>query len=409
MLPITMQSDKDQDLKPSSKSAVELLSSLLLKKVCAYRLESFWTYELCHGKHIRQYHEEKAPGGKVKIQEYYLGYFQEKPDENDLFSSLNPEVLPQKPEDVESRMIAGVRTPYFSIYMEDGTPCGLKNGAKRKTKVLYMCHEQSRNEIMSISETSSCEYELIVLTPLLCKNPLYKIEDVPVNEIYCVPLDGAPNKPQALALTEEKVHDDSESIAKFAKTPTDTDESNKNDDINISEPTVDNMHKVEPKIHTATDKALMKDFLNGAFCLFGGTGWWKYEFCYGKHVIQYHNDPKLGKTVILVGTWDKQNHIEWVKTNKPKIYKNEVDPNTKLPSTEVKIIQNFYSNGDMCEESGKKREVVVKLKCMQSKGSSHSVSIYLLEPKTCSYVLGVESPIICDLLQNTDENGLFIE
>merc|ERR1719410_2615909 len=24
------------------------------------------------------------------------------------------------------------------------------------------------------------------------------------------------------------------------------------------------------------------------YCLRGGTGWWKYEFCYGKHVLQYH-------------------------------------------------------------------------------------------------------------------------
>lgn len=36
------------------------------------QLESFWTYELCHGRYIRQYHEERD-GKKVKLQEYYLG------------------------------------------------------------------------------------------------------------------------------------------------------------------------------------------------------------------------------------------------------------------------------------------------------------------------------------------------
>jgi hypothetical protein len=37
-----------------------------------YQLESYWTYELCHGRYIRQYHEERE-GKKVKLQEYYLG------------------------------------------------------------------------------------------------------------------------------------------------------------------------------------------------------------------------------------------------------------------------------------------------------------------------------------------------
>jgi len=35
-------------------------------------LETFWTYELCHGRYIRQYHEERD-GKKIKLQEYYLG------------------------------------------------------------------------------------------------------------------------------------------------------------------------------------------------------------------------------------------------------------------------------------------------------------------------------------------------
>ena len=71
---------------------MELLSSLFLQSACSYRvlsplfsplltlsfindivlllsyvyisfqIEMFWTYELCHGKYLRQYHEEKQSG-----------------------------------------------------------------------------------------------------------------------------------------------------------------------------------------------------------------------------------------------------------------------------------------------------------------------------------------------------------
>ncbi len=34
------------------------------------------------------------------------------------------------------------------------------------------------------------------------------------------------------------------------------------------------------------DPEVVKEFLMGEYCLYGGTGWWKYEFCYGKKVDQ---------------------------------------------------------------------------------------------------------------------------
>lgn len=40
-------------------SPLHLLKPLFTQKICSYRLESYWSYEVCHGRYIRQYHEER--------------------------------------------------------------------------------------------------------------------------------------------------------------------------------------------------------------------------------------------------------------------------------------------------------------------------------------------------------------
>ena len=52
------------------------------------------------------------------------------------------------------------------------------------------------------------------------------------------------------------------------------------------------------------DPQVVQEFLLGQHCLYGGSGWWKYEFCYGQKVDQYHEEkgphgPQ--KTVLNLG------------------------------------------------------------------------------------------------------------
>ena len=42
----------------------------------------------------------------------------------------------------------------------------------------------------------------------------------------------------------------------------------------------------------------------------------------------------------------------------------------------------------------------------QCKPGAANLALYLLEPKTCSYILGLESQLLCQLLTDVDENGL---
>nr|CAB3243499.1 endoplasmic reticulum lectin 1 [Phallusia mammillata] len=408
---------KDGDLNSKGSTPPHaLLAPIFKKRVCTYRFEPYWTYELCHGKHIRQYHEERVrtsgksdetdgiimqtESGKkilvenaeekssyVKTTEFTLGKISDSIDKDGFL--LNPGKWPVTSKDVPFKVIDGVKTPYYPVVMADGTPCDLKSGSSRKSTIIYICRPTGRNEIISITETSSCEYELIVPSPDLCRNPLYNIEGKGVNDIQCVPMDGSPTKPRKFFDIEEALAA-SEKTAQMAQK---TDEPLKNE-----------LHRVEETtISPLVDKSLLKDFLSGSFCLTGGSGWWRFEFCYGKHVHQYHDDSRLGRTTIVVGTWNSEQHEEWAKlpTSKTKVMRPDKDGKAV-----VSKVQHFYSNGETCDVTGKPRQVVVQLKCKKDALSPHAVTIYLLEPSTCQYILGVESLIVCDLLDSADDLGL---
>ena len=72
-----------------------MLEKLFVQSKCAYRLEHYWTYELCHGKSLRQYHEERD-GKNIKTTEYFLGYYNKDTHDNKI-KELEQEEKSRKP------------------------------------------------------------------------------------------------------------------------------------------------------------------------------------------------------------------------------------------------------------------------------------------------------------------------
>jgi endoplasmic reticulum lectin 1 len=71
------------------------------------------------------------------------------------------------------KRIEGVNMPALQLNMSDGTLCDL-NGEPRNTRVLYVCDARGKHELYSLEEISTCEYEIVVLSPLLCEHPDFK-------------------------------------------------------------------------------------------------------------------------------------------------------------------------------------------------------------------------------------------
>lgn len=163
--------------------------------------------------------------------------------------------------------------------------------------------------------------------------------------------------------------------------------------------TNNNIEKPMSKFHPHTsilDKQPVLDFLKGKNCLSGGSGWWKYELCYGSYVRQYHID-KNGEQSLVLGAFNADAHIEWLQKNPHK---------RPLPIGSRTELIHFYTDGTLCDKTGKPRQTEVRLKCPEKSSSLSSVTLYLLEPKTCEYELTVQSSLICDILDLADKNGL---
>lgn len=412
LLPSLSNGDDDDDKDYSGPSPGALLEPLFKQSSCSYRIESYWTYEVCHGKHVRQYHEEKDTGQKINIQEYFLGNMAKKADfsETVLGAEKEEENAPVKSEDqkeVPTKNVEGQLTPYYPVVMGNGTPCVLKQNHKRSTSVLYVCHPEAKHEILSIAEVTTCEYEVLVLTPLLCSHPKYRFKSSPVNAIFCQALSGSPLRPLRLSQLDKEREDLSK--PPFTAAP----EARGEEPVSpVREEAFTSTHKPmtvggqiqvtvgSTHISRLTDDQLIREFLSGSYCLHGGVGWWKYEFCYGRHVHQYHEDKEQGKNIVVVGSWNAEEHREWAQKNMARSYQFKEDGVQK-----VKLVSHFYGHGDLCDMTGKPRQVIVKLKCKEAE-SPHAVTVYMLEPQTCQYILGVESPVICKILDTADDQGL---
>lgn len=162
----------------------------------------------------------------------------------------------------------------------------------------------------------------------------------------------------------------------------------------------------------ATDRGweLIKDLGNG-HCLYYISGWWSYEFCYGSHVLQFHQLPPqpgqppfppqrdpayprymLGQAKKNVRDRDELNSIEGGPGNdKPRAPQG---PSTELQvKGDTRYLVQKFDSGTTCDLTDKPRRIEVQFHCNPN---SNDVIAWIKEVTTCSYLMVVHTPRLCN-------------
>ncbi|CAH8584217.1 unnamed protein product [Schistosoma rodhaini] len=446
VIPTLFHNIEENEAKNSDSVDEEtLLQPLFTEQPCNVRSEAYWSYELCHNRYIKQFHEEKKLEKNPPVQEFYLGHYYPDP-------KMKKE-RPSKDNPPKTVTLGEHSYPYYGISYVDGTLCDL-NQEHRTATVMYICHESVTGQIVDVSEIRTCQYQMVFATKFLCSNPLYKQKRAHTNPISCHSKNSSPSKPSALVAMEaerkkfqsrsftdlaailsnafkskvkisakhgkdvvfyqvnpaEDPNDESTSTIDNTQINVNDDTKNSHDSSSFSDldfvnqvasslktPSSLTSSTINPSIMKSVDDNQVMEFLQGKLCLTGNLGWWTYEICFNKFVRQYHLDANTKQLQeIRLGNWDLDNHVKWFEENNLKKQKSSGSSNRQ--------ISLYYGRGDLCTETNKLREVVVKIKCLHS--TSKDIFLSFSEPTKCVYSMSVESAMFCDLIPLANENDI---
>ena len=147
------------------------------------QIEGWWTYEVCYGKQVTQFHQE----GDQKTALFVLGkktkHTRQKQLEQEKKEAEEAEEAERLgiPDDVPP----GAKEYYIEDY-EEGTKCDL-SGEPRSVELHFYCSLSNRvGVITSIKEPRSCHYVVTVETSMLCSHPHYMKTEEKALPIVCV-------------------------------------------------------------------------------------------------------------------------------------------------------------------------------------------------------------------------------
>jgi len=205
----------------AAPSPAALISSL--DGTCLYRMEDWWTYEFCAGKHARQFHREAdgSGGPGAVVAEYLLGAADEGAHPPDPAVRADPSGPPEE------------GLAYIAQEYGGGQACDL-TGTARGVEVRFVCADAGggggagaggdggrlaggshldgpgpapppvgpRDALLAIREPSTCRYTFTVGVADLCAHPAFKISTPPTLAVRCVEVGGEEEEAESGGVVE---------------------------------------------------------------------------------------------------------------------------------------------------------------------------------------------------------------
>lgn len=235
---------------PPVASTVDSIMAVL-NSGCIKKNTGWWTYEVCHGDEVRQYHPEN---NKIdSSQSWSLGL-------------IDPAALRTLHTDADGSadVSTAAGSPYVSVEFVDGQMCD-EIKAPRSGELRYVCGDAGTptsadqpSAIQSVEEPGKCRYSIVVAVPALCAV--------------------LPNK---TVVEKSAKLDGSQQSTRFDNKPSTPKQQEADADA------------IESSTEATLGAAIssIAEQLNGA-CFYHVDGWWTYELCINKHVRQFRQPEK---------------------------------------------------------------------------------------------------------------------
>jgi len=140
-------------------------------------------------------------------------------------------------------------------------------------------------------------------------------------------------------------------------------------------------------------------------CYLRLSGWWVYEFCYGRYVRQFHNDETKGVTAEYHLGYHEEHptaegdtkHIQGTSPTPPPA---AVGAGNSVMQFGKDATGPYYAvtylNGTKCDVSGEGRTTEVRFYCSASFPYANNY-FTIDEPRSCHYVVSFFTNFVCEL------------
>lgn len=152
-------------LPPIDNSLIANMLSLLNGSQCLIYRHKWWSYELCYGRYVVQFHADEHE----RSSETLLGSYESETNWTEPRNTTDSEQL------------------YHSQFYVNGSYCELTL-SHRKVEVRYVCESGTSFLITRVEEPETCVYRIYVAAPTLCSHPSFTVAVTPrVEPIQCSP------------------------------------------------------------------------------------------------------------------------------------------------------------------------------------------------------------------------------